>query len=579
MSRRGWQGANGNVNPYQTFIRDPQTTEHVELLDPDGKKIDPLLYNLCATATPHGMEPVLEKYLPWLSRTDLKIDKDGKGNIWVQIGNPGTDFNTLFSCHTDTVVSEWVAKNQQIELFMSKEVRGQDNKVILPQGMIYAGYYTQYGNQEAKVVPCVLGADDKVGVYIMCKMIEANIPGLYIFHIGEERGCIGSQFIADTPALNERISVLHHAVAFDRKNYGDVVTRQRGAPCCSTEFSKAFAEQLNRFMPAHQLFKDAEGTSTDTANYIWSIPECTNLSVGYFDAHGAEEHFDYVWLNGVLVPALVALGKENAFAKLPSIRSKEKPKPVVHTWNDHHRNGNSSVWPINPVNLEEIDADTPYSRLPKWSFKDGYQLKASYVGNERLIRRALSLASGHDGDSSAQELVGMYASLINYKREVEALRAIIAHGAQDKLVSTMNALARTDNLVSEWMHAYVAGKVIKVDTSKIALTGPELDARKKALDITKAGIAYKKVALNIRVNYTITPESENDLAKAMVELVFRMAPYRFSTSTLNKSFAQVIKFIDKFKDKNKEFADFAAIFDLKTKELKVGDIKLPAVIN
>jgi hypothetical protein len=37
---------------------------------------------------------------------------------------------------------------------------------------------------------------------------------------------------------------------------------------------------------------DTGGTFTDTANYTHLIPECTNISVGYYNAHQATEYLD-----------------------------------------------------------------------------------------------------------------------------------------------------------------------------------------------------------------------------------------------------------------------------------------------
>ncbi len=67
-----------------------------------------------------------------------------------------------------------------------------------------------------------LGADDTVGNYLMLTMIEEKIPGMYIFHRGEEHGGIGSGWIAEeTPGLLEHIEI---AIALDRKDTDDVVS-------------------------------------------------------------------------------------------------------------------------------------------------------------------------------------------------------------------------------------------------------------------------------------------------------------------------------------------------------------------
>lgn len=167
--------------------------------------------------------------------------------------------------------------------------------------------------------PSVLGADDKLGCYIMCRMIEAKVEGLYVFHVGEESGCIGSTYIASkSPGLLKDID---RAIAFDRANYGDVIGEQAGSNCASGKFCTALAAELNRYAPAHQRFNgNVRGVWTDTASYVDLVPECTNISVGYFDQHTATEHFDLIWLEQILLPALLRVD----WTSLPTHRDPTK---------------------------------------------------------------------------------------------------------------------------------------------------------------------------------------------------------------------------------------------------------------
>ena len=75
-----------------------------------------------------------------------------------------------------------------------------------------------------KPTPCVLGADDKLGCYIMCRLIEAGVSGLYVFHVGEEVGGIGSSYLAKT--YPDKFHNIDRCIAFDRKGYSDVITHQ-----------------------------------------------------------------------------------------------------------------------------------------------------------------------------------------------------------------------------------------------------------------------------------------------------------------------------------------------------------------
>jgi hypothetical protein len=129
-----------------------------------------------------------------------------------------------------------------------------------------------------------LGADCAAGVWIMMEMIKAKVPGLYVFHAAEEIGCVGSRSIVDkTPDLLANIKA---AIAFDRKGYDSVITHQRSR-CASDAFGNSIAAQL----PA-RFKNDPTGVLTDTKMYMFLVPECSNISVGYFDEHRATERLD-----------------------------------------------------------------------------------------------------------------------------------------------------------------------------------------------------------------------------------------------------------------------------------------------
>lgn len=135
-----------------------------------------------------------------------------------------------------------------------------------------------------------LGADDGAGVWIMLNMIAAGRPGLYLFHRGEEQGCLGSRWIArNTPALLDGIDA---AVAFDRAGLNDVITHQSYGRTCSQAFASSLAAALNGLDREFRYRPDDTGVYTDTNEYAGLIPECTNLSVGYQGQHGPRETLD-----------------------------------------------------------------------------------------------------------------------------------------------------------------------------------------------------------------------------------------------------------------------------------------------
>jgi len=310
-----------------------------------GKDIDPLLYDLLSTVSPHGKEAkVNELLLAFIAKAQPKVTPhvDVKGNLIVQIGkNP----KTMFSCHTDTVQSgvnheyttlhisselyvhasvpaevtwyENIAGDKVTDIQMKQEARDAGNTFpfyTLLDGRLYGSnnqfdgwvdthqLYTVHSATKPKA--CVLGADDKLGCYILCRLIEAGVDGLYVFHIGEEMGGIGSTYLSQHKP--EYFNGIQHCIAFDRMDYGDIITHQSGGECCSATFANALADQMSDNLPPMQpMAPCAFGSFTDSANYTSLIPECTNVSVGYKNQHRSTEYFDHEWLERHLIPALL----------------------------------------------------------------------------------------------------------------------------------------------------------------------------------------------------------------------------------------------------------------------------------
>jgi peptidase M28-like protein len=196
------------------------------------------------------------------------MEQDEFGNRFVRIG----ESNIMWSCHVDTVS----AKGGYRQLAFD-----EDTGVI--------------GLADGKAGQS-LGADDGAGVWIMLEMIRAGRPGLYVFHRGEEHGCLGSRWASiHTPDLFKGIDA---AVAFDRAHYADVITHQSFGRTCSDAFAVSMADQLNSIhrqavsKPWFTYQPDDTGMYTDTNEYAAIVPECSNLSVGYFDQHGPRETLD-----------------------------------------------------------------------------------------------------------------------------------------------------------------------------------------------------------------------------------------------------------------------------------------------
>ena len=200
---------------------------------------------------------------------------DEAGNFYVVVGDRPT---TMFSSHTDTV---------------HRKDGFQEIKYDAAREEIFKT------DQEC------LGADDGTGIWIMRRLIEAEVPGLYVFHRGEEIGGVGSKHASSKEAA--RFEHIQRAIAFDRKGFSDVITHQGWGRCCSDEFAKALSSALSSKYLAYT--PDDTGVFTDTANYVDLIPECTNLSVGYNHEHTAKETQNVAHLRH-FVPALIAVDWE-----------------------------------------------------------------------------------------------------------------------------------------------------------------------------------------------------------------------------------------------------------------------------
>lgn len=189
--------------------------------------------------------------------------KDLCGNRYICVGDQDKP-RILWSCHTDTVHHE--------DGVQTIEVTGNRFIQLAPSSK-----------------SSCLGADDGAGVFLMLEMIDAGVEGLYVFHYGEERGGIGSRWLTkNTPHL---VDGIQYAIAFDRRGLTDVITHQSGGRCCSDDFARSLAAQLpSGYKPS------PDGVYTDTAEYTGLIPECTNISVGYFSEHSANERIDVVHL-------------------------------------------------------------------------------------------------------------------------------------------------------------------------------------------------------------------------------------------------------------------------------------------
>ncbi len=216
------------------------------------------LFAMLGTCRPHGgvtEHQFIERFL-----LPHGMEADGFGNLWLQIGTAPV----LWSSHVDTCHRRDGAQKFQID----------------GHGIVRLA--------DGSPSNC-LGADCTAGVWLMTEMIEAGVPGRYVFHRGEERGGLGSRFVAEHEP--DRLVGVNAAIAFDRRGTNSIITYQRGERCCSDAFAASLSLAISL---DHQC--DPSGTFTDTANYTDLVGECTNLSVGYDHEHTPAEMLDLEYL-------------------------------------------------------------------------------------------------------------------------------------------------------------------------------------------------------------------------------------------------------------------------------------------
>lgn len=230
----------------------PKTPIDVVAKKANYKNVRETFLSFVTETYPHGFEEEVMHLMP------SNLEKDKFGNYYKIIGNS----DVMFTSHLDTASY----KKSKINLFSFTE--GSD-EFICTDGTT------------------ILGADDKAGVAVMLYMMEHNIPGIYYFFMGEERGCIGSSAVASELESFPFLNGVKKVISFDRRNYHSIITYQMGGVCCSDEFAKELASALNAAGMDMKL--DPTGILTDSACFMDDMPEITNISVGYFNEHTGEE--------------------------------------------------------------------------------------------------------------------------------------------------------------------------------------------------------------------------------------------------------------------------------------------------
>ena len=247
---------------------------------------------------PHNT-PAVSDFTEWLFNAlpaELKsfTSVDGAGNL--HIDNRIAGSKTLFIAHVDTVHREVGA-----------------NKIRKTATHWYAD-------------GAPLGADDGAGVAMLMHLIHADVKGYYIFSQGEECGGIGAKHIATHHT--DLLAQFDRAIAFDRRGIDSVISHQGMGRCASDVFCQALANDLNAFDDTLMYSPDDTGVYTDTAEFTDIIPECTNISVGYYSEHGDQENLDIVHFEALSKAVLKVM-----WDSLPTDRDPTVPEYKTYKYN------------------------------------------------------------------------------------------------------------------------------------------------------------------------------------------------------------------------------------------------------
>lgn len=252
-----------------------------------------LFFDMLSYKRPHS-SPTEKEFNEHFLDSIPGMESDDFGNRFLIIGQNPT---TVFTAHVDTVH----AKDGRQQIVYDKTMQ----TVYKDDGQC-------------------LGADNAAGIFCLLHLIHAGIPGLYLFCRGEERGRLGSKWIADKKP--EILKDIQRAIAFDRRDTCSIITKQCGRTCCSPEFSAALATALQPL----KLRDDPTGAYTDTASFMGMIPECTNISVGYDHEHTKDEIQDLEHLKA-LTQAIVNVNWET----LPTKRDPKATPAYSNMWGNH----------------------------------------------------------------------------------------------------------------------------------------------------------------------------------------------------------------------------------------------------
>lgn len=174
----------------------------------------------------------------------------------------------IICCHIDTKLN-----------IIPKHIQIIDNK--------------QYIGLDEDESPCILGADDRNGVWTALELFENYYDQLgFIFTWDEEIGCLGTKELIDShlPLIKQKSA---YFIQIDRKSTNDLAYYvYENRLLMSPEFNDRLSQFENYYV--------VQGSSTDVKylSYYTGISGI-NISAGYYNEHTSFEYSDIDYVNNL----------------------------------------------------------------------------------------------------------------------------------------------------------------------------------------------------------------------------------------------------------------------------------------
>lgn len=221
-----------------------------------------LLFELFRINSPSGDEQLIKKFIKaFCVQNKIACKSDKKGNLYLK---KGKGVRPCLAAHLDTVFSE----------------KSTITPIIVDSNTII-GYDSKLKEQ------CGLGADDKVGVFLVLKSMLRYKNIKSVLTVEEEIGCLGAKEIN-----LDFFSDVAYVIQADRKGYGDFVIEASNSRYDDIKLSSKEFQDDCEVVTKKYGFKATDGGSTDVVMFkeLGLNVSVVNLSCGYYFPHEDTEY-------------------------------------------------------------------------------------------------------------------------------------------------------------------------------------------------------------------------------------------------------------------------------------------------